>query len=193
MPATKIFLDTEFTGLRQNTTLISLALVAETGEEFYAEFTDYDQEQLKQLLSDEETKPFFASLMSKCWNDLPEKVSKKLNGPYICSDKNKIAAAIKDWLGQFKLVEVWADVLAYDWVLFCDLFGGARHIPENIFFAPFDLATLFRLRSMIEPEGKYKKDISRYDFAGVDIKKQHHALEDARVELLSFKKLMNNE
>ncbi len=39
-----IFLDTEFTGLTQSTQLISLALVADTGEEFYAEFTDYELE-----------------------------------------------------------------------------------------------------------------------------------------------------
>jgi len=32
---TKVFLDTEFTGLHQGTSLISLALVAESGEEFY--------------------------------------------------------------------------------------------------------------------------------------------------------------
>ncbi len=32
----KIFLDTEFTGLTQNGSLISIAFVAETGEEFYA-------------------------------------------------------------------------------------------------------------------------------------------------------------
>ena len=37
----KFFFDTEFTGLHQQSTMISLALVAETGEEFYAEFTDY--------------------------------------------------------------------------------------------------------------------------------------------------------
>ena len=39
---TKLFFDTEFTGLHQNTTLISLGIVAESGQTFYAEFTDYD-------------------------------------------------------------------------------------------------------------------------------------------------------
>ncbi len=37
---TKVFFDTEFTGLRQQTTLISIGLVAETGETFYAELTE---------------------------------------------------------------------------------------------------------------------------------------------------------
>ena len=48
--ATRIFLDTEFTGLHQHTTLISLALVSESGEEFYAEFNDYDRNQVDDWL-----------------------------------------------------------------------------------------------------------------------------------------------
>jgi hypothetical protein len=36
----KLFLDCEFTQLNQSAKLISLALVAETGQEFYVELTD---------------------------------------------------------------------------------------------------------------------------------------------------------
>jgi hypothetical protein len=43
MKNTKLFLDTEFTGLHQNTTLISIGLIADTGDTFYAELTDYDR------------------------------------------------------------------------------------------------------------------------------------------------------
>ncbi len=42
----KIFFDTEFTGLHQNTTLISIGCVAEDDRQFYAEFTDYDRSQV---------------------------------------------------------------------------------------------------------------------------------------------------
>ena len=41
----KVWFDTEFTGLHKNTTLISIGLVNEYGETFYAEFTDYDKNQ----------------------------------------------------------------------------------------------------------------------------------------------------
>jgi hypothetical protein len=41
MSKTKIFFDTEFTGLHQGTTLISIGLISECGKTFYAEFTDY--------------------------------------------------------------------------------------------------------------------------------------------------------
>ena len=42
----KIFFDTEFTGLHQKTTLISIGLISEDGSTFYAEFTDYDKSQI---------------------------------------------------------------------------------------------------------------------------------------------------
>ena len=42
----KIFLDTEFTGLHQYTTLISIGIISEFGDTFYAEFSDYDKNQV---------------------------------------------------------------------------------------------------------------------------------------------------
>ena len=47
---TKLFLDTEFTGLHQNTTLISLGIIDENGRKFYAEFYDYSRLQIDDWL-----------------------------------------------------------------------------------------------------------------------------------------------
>lgn len=41
----KLFFDLEFTGLRKNTTPISIGIVSEDGKKFYAEFVDYDRGQ----------------------------------------------------------------------------------------------------------------------------------------------------
>jgi hypothetical protein len=49
---TKIFFDTEFTGLHQGTTLISIGLIFECGKTFYAEFTDYAITQVDNWLKD---------------------------------------------------------------------------------------------------------------------------------------------
>lgn len=38
-----LFMDEEFTGLRKDTTLISLGIVSEDGKKFYAEFCDYNR------------------------------------------------------------------------------------------------------------------------------------------------------
>ena len=41
----KIFFDTEFTGLHKDTSLISIVLISEDRRCFYAELTDYDENQ----------------------------------------------------------------------------------------------------------------------------------------------------
>jgi len=179
---TKIFLDTEFTGLHQNTTLISIALVAETGEEFYAELDDYDENQVDDWVRDN----VISKLEMIGKDDYFSTIGKTIK---IRAHRIKVAFTLRSFFSEFEGVEIWADVLAYDWVLFCELFGGAMNLPDNIFYAPFDLATLLRLKGHIEPVSKYEKDVSRFEFVGVDKGKQHHALEDARVELKCYKKI----
>lgn len=181
---TIVFLDTEFTGLHQKSTLISIALVAETGEEFYAEFTDYDTSQSNTWLEENILPKLNLSLSNTSNFNGGEQII------HVRDDNKAIANLLKIWISQFGCVEIWADVLAYDWILFCELFGGAFSIPENIFYAPFDLATLFRMKGFINPSGKYNDDISRFEYAGVSLDNQHHALADARVELICWQKLM---
>ncbi len=191
----KVFLDTEFTGLHQQTNLISIALVAETGEEFYAEFTDYDKGQVNKWIRDHVIK-----LLN--YNDVNVYRSKTENSLKIKGNRATIKAELQTWFEQFHSVEIWADVLAYDWVLFCELFGGASSIPENIFYAPFDLATAFREKRMIKPEYIYNEkeddfvwigDVQRFDFVNQDANTQHHALNDARAELACYQKLMSDD
>lgn len=182
---TKLFLDTEFTGLHQNTTLISLALVAETGEEFYAEFTDYDPSQLNEWLREH--------VLPKLFITNNREFDKKQNGIYLKGDSTVIKSSLQQWISKFEAVEIWADVLAYDWVLFCQLFGGAMQIPGNIFYAPFDLATALMITRYINPTGQNSGDISRYKFVGSDTTCQHNSLYDARVEKLCWDKIKINK
>ncbi|MBK9257707.1 MAG: 3'-5' exoribonuclease [Saprospiraceae bacterium] len=212
MENTQIFLDTEFTGLHQRTTLISIALVADSGEEFYAEFTDYSKVQMKKLLAESDSAVFFNDLLEKRYLTQKTDFRRSDKGTYLIGNKKGIKNKLQKWFAQFESVEIWADVLAYDWVLFCELFGGAFGIPDNIFYAPFDLSTMFRKKGIIGPltdEGKIKEiyhndkidinamiirknfnDVSRFILAGVDSKLQHNALEDARAEKICYEKLM---
>ncbi len=182
---TKLFLDTEFTGLHQKTTLISLAMVADTGEAFYAEFTDYDEEQVSDWHREH--------VLAKLWVNNKDAIEENNDLVYVVGNSETVKAALQQWIAQFSFVEIWADVLAYDWVLFCELFGGAFGIPENIFYAPFDLATFFRVKNIIVPVSKYDKDIVRFEYGNGNKPEQHNALADARVELACYKKLMNEK
>lgn len=176
---TKVFFDTEFTGLHKFTTLVSIGMIAETGETFYAEFNDYDVEQ-----ADDWLKEFVLSKLGKV-QDNSGKENRYKNCVSI-GDTGHVIGDLTEWLSQFELIEMWSDCLAYDWVLFNDLFGNAFNIPKNIYYIPFDICTLFKVKD-IDP------DISREKFGcGEEYPEmpKHNALWDARVIQMCYDKLM---
>lgn len=181
MAKTKIFFDTEFTGLHQNTTLISIGLISECGKTFYAELTDYDKSQIDIWLQ----KNVIENLLLRTYN-IDEDYKPYDNNVIIKGDKVLVQKSLSHWLHQFKEIEVWSDCLSYDWVLFCQLFGHALEIPENVYYIPFDICTLFKIKG-IDP------DINREDFADFKTNsRKHNALHDARVIRECFFKLQES-
>lgn len=179
----KIFYDSEFTGLHQHTTLISIGLVAENGLAFYAEFTDFDKNQCDDWIKKN-------VLKHTQWlvNDTfpPEPVYQVNNTTTcVCASKTFIKEKLTIWLQQFDTLEMWADCYAYDWVLFCELFGGARKIPQNIFYMPADITTMFMLKGL-DP------DTNREVYANLngDLPAKHNALKDALVLQSCYQKLL---
>lgn len=176
----KIFFDTEFTGLHKNTTLISIGLVAETGESFYAEFTDYDKSQANDWIKE--------NVISKTHylkeNGNLSSESRKLDFMFFKGTKEEIRQELYAWLAQFDSeIEMWSDCLAYDWVLFCDIFGTAFDLPSGIYYIPFDICTLFKLKG-IDP------DINREKFANMISNSKHNALYDAKVIKACYERLI---
>lgn len=172
----KLFFDTEFTGLHRNTTLISIGLVSENGRTFYAEFNDYDQKQLDdwvranvlpylQFLDTDSTTPQL---------DLEHHAMK--------SSRQMVTSTLSEWLRQFDIVEMWADYPAYDWVLFCDLFGGTFHLPKSIGLNPFDVATLLKV-------GGVNPKMNRAEFVGWSDVNIHNALDDAKLAKACYERL----
>jgi hypothetical protein len=154
----RIYFDTEFTGLHQNTTLISIGIVDDDNNAFYSELTDFDKSQVDKWLQDN----VIDNLIMEDYNDGEVDFDKEMNVTYVKGKKEFVAEQLRAWLekiaGEDKL-EVWSDCLAYDWMLFNNLFGTAFDIPEQIYYIPMDICTGFRLKG-IDP------DISREDFAG---------------------------
>ena len=182
-----LYLDTEFTGLRQNATLISLALVAEDGREFYAEFTDHDRQQCDDWIRQN-------VLAHSRW--LREDTAIPAPGQWregaltlVLGNREQVRDALVDWLAQFAAIEIWADCPVWDWLLLCELFGGAFGLPKNIYYLPFDLVTLFKAKGL-DP------DMDRVEFAGWKLGKgkdgaqvRHNALCDARLARACHEKL----
>lgn len=166
---TKIFFDTEFTGLHQNTTLISIGLVSECGKTFYAEFSDYDKNQIDEWLQKnvidnlifKETQLYegrYYHAKRATNNPFPNSLYKSFSLE-LRNESSVVKNEMIQWLEQFESIEMWGDCLSYDWVLFSQLFGHAFNIPKNVYYIPFDICTLFKNKG-IDP------DISREEFAG---------------------------
>jgi hypothetical protein len=151
---TKIFFDTEFTGLHQGTTLISIGLIADRGpslptQSFYAELTDYDQSQVEEWILE--------NVINNLKNTaMPNNTCQLLDdGNFNCRcDMEHLKRYLTFWFSTMDSIEMWSDTLAYDWVLFCQIWGGALNIPKNIYYIPFDIVNLFK-------EKKLNPDINR--------------------------------
>ena len=191
---TKIFFDTEFTGLHQNTTLISIGLVSEDNRTFYAEFNDYDRLQCDDWIKEH----VIDNLVMKppkpgeqeyyhAKRDKKNPIGQDIYNGYsvqLRNNKETIADELTLWLSQFGDVEMWSDCLSYDWVLFSQLYGHAFNIPVNVYYIPFDICTLFKVKN-VDP------DINREKFAEVeDVNLKHNSLWDARVIKMCYEKLM---
>lgn len=179
MKTTKIFFDTEFTGLHQKTTLISIGLVSECGKTFYAELTDYDKSQLNDWLRDN----VIANLK---FTDFEEYILPLFSTDIDFEMKGNIKQVqlkLIEWFSEFDSIEIWSDCLSYDWILFNNIFGTAFDIPKNIYYIPFDISTLMKIKN-IDP------DINREEFCETNNGKKHNALWDAQVIKMCYDKLI---
>jgi len=212
MKTTNLYWDMEFTGLHQKTTLISLGIVSDCGKSFYAEFLDFDKSQIDMWLQlnviDNLRLTDKIGKSNSSWENWISNKKNYNNALEMALDKNAdmsnfecigLTPMIKDrlekWLAQFERIEMISDVLAYDWVLFCNIFGSAFEIPKNIYYIPFDLASLFK-ENGIDP------DVNREEYIGAEILNnicsilettveygKHNALWDAYVIRECYKKL----
>lgn len=148
----KLFFDLEFTGLRKNTTPISIGIVSEDGKKFYAEFVDYDRKQcsdwicknvinnLKFELPKENEDYYYLASRTKnnpIENDLYSSYSLEINGT-----TRMIRDSLREWISQFDSIQFVSDVCHYDFVLLIDLLtngGTALDLPDNISAVCHDL------------------------------------------------------
>lgn len=127
----KLFFDMEFTGLHKNTTLISLGIVSEDGEKFYAEFTDYDESQCDDWIKENVIKNLKLAGMGVGASDTDENPPLRI----VMGDKRYICQEIDEWICQFNTIQFVSDVCHYDFVLLIDLLtngGTALDLPDNI-------------------------------------------------------------
>ncbi|HDS1738701.1 3'-5' exoribonuclease [Pseudomonas putida] len=120
----RLFLDCEFTELSQQAKLISLALVAEDGREFYVEVVDAWREE-------------------DCSEFVKEIVLPQLWGGEYAMPIIDARAALLRFLATYgEELEIVTDAPAYDWELFCELAYDDGKWPQNVRNFPTDATTL---------------------------------------------------
>lgn len=205
--ATKLFFDTEFTGLHQNTTLISIGIVSEHGHKFYAELNDYDESQVDDWLRENVIsklkfqEPPFGEDQYSCEyrhenNPIGGEFYKSYSHELRCN-MTELKEKLTKWLSQFESVEMWSDCLAYDWVLFCNIFGGAFEVPKNVYYIPFDICTLFKIGGLDPDCGRvefaymFESAESQRDVFDKYSGNEHNALYDATIIMKCYEKFFS--
>src|SRR6056297_2256076 len=94
----KLFLDTEFTGLHQNTTVISIGIVSENNQSFYAEFTDYDSDQVNEWINENVIENLQFNHLSGNQINVFEEENNHLSGK---GNAYVIQQYLREWLNRF--------------------------------------------------------------------------------------------
>lgn len=181
------FFDTEFTGLRKDTTLISIGIVSDTGDRFYAELTDYDEGMCDEWIE----KNVLDHLVLSGNAELEESLAADNKTTTVIGSKADVCCELMEWLemdanfdSDYAAVFV-SDVSHYDMVLLIDLLAGnAMKLPEFITPACHDINQ--DIATMLDISEKAAFDISREQLLtdrGIALPKgqKHNALYDAEV------------
>lgn len=154
----KIFLDCEFTQLNKDSKLISLALVSESGEEFYVELTD-------------------SYTVEDCSDFVIQNVLPQLDSLQYGQSLVEARTSLRSFLGSFdEELEVCSDAPHWDWGFFCDLaFADHQPLPVQVMNQPTDLTILL---NKIVSEALEQVELPDLP---------HHALLDARMLAELFK------
>ncbi|MHA6139517.1 3'-5' exonuclease family protein [Pseudomonas mohnii] len=156
----KIFLDCEFTQLNQGSKLISLALVSESGEEFYVELTD-------------------SYTVEECSDFVIQNVIPQLDPLRYGQSLVEARASLRRFLSSFdEELEVCSDAPQWDWDFFRDLVcADHQPWPAQVMNQPINLTILF---NKVDAEALVQVELSD---------PPHHALLDARMLAEIFKVL----
>lgn len=175
-----LYFDTEFTGLRKDTTLVSIGIVAENGKKFYAEFSDYDESQCDDWIKENVLKHTILG-----GNDiLAKRLGEDSETTVVLGSKADIQYELGEWLKQFDDVQFVSDVCHYDMVLLIDIFGGAFDLPNKVSAVCHDInQDIAKHYGISEREAfeKSREDIVSELCGGFIAGDKHNALYDAEV------------
>lgn len=177
-----IFLDTEFTDLRQDCKLISIGLTDIHGNTFYAETED--------CYTNEDCSPWVRDniLPTLKYGNTGIRLG-VIEDNFSCKASSyQIRTRLMEWFKKIsgdKQILIVSDCLAYDWTLFVELVRDEKDLfPMNeIFYVPVDIMGILIARGL-------DIDITREDLVSMSGEDKHNSLHDAEVIREIWKKFL---
>lgn len=154
--------------------------MAESGQRFYAELADYDENKCDNWIKENVLKHTILG-----GNDeLAARLGEDSNTTVILGGKADIRYEFGEWLKQFDEVQFVSDVCHYDFVLLIDIFGTAFDLPKNVSAVCYDInQDIARHYGISDREAfdKSREDIVSELCGQAIAGEKHNALYDAEV------------
>lgn len=130
-----LYVDTEFTGLRKDTDLISIGIITDHNDSFYAEFTDYDESKCDDWIKE--------NVIAKLLIPQPthfDKIDSMATQYEVKGTRNEVRTKLIEFLRTIQnkynsAIQFVSDVAHYDFVLLLDLIadgGTVFDIPAEL-------------------------------------------------------------
>jgi hypothetical protein len=190
-----IYYDSEFTGLHNGTTPISIGLTTKDNHFFYAEFTDCDVSQFDKFILDEViANTIFLSQPEKDREDILNNLQDGLDDDSVMmyGTVAEVTIVLNEWLANFKDdIQFISDVDQYDMVVIIDIltnYGSSLDLPKFICADCININTFIAMNNKSSIKEAF--DVCREDLVdidkvkgalGVDEPMKHNSLWDAVV------------
>lgn len=122
----KYFLYTEFIECPGPIQLISIGIVCDDGRTFYAESTEFNENDADKWVKE-------SVLKRLLWwgKDSPKIRPTARGGIRIFGDIASIRNALRTFVRKDEKPEFWGYFADYDWVVLCGIFGGMNNLPKH--------------------------------------------------------------
>lgn len=180
----KYFIDTEFIETETSVELVSLGIVSENGDTFYAESRNFDPSTASEWVKEnviEQLHWFNRYKNSFCdIKHMPE--GQKSVAAF--GFKNEIVTAVRQFIGSDKNPQFYAYFASYDWVLFIRLFGPMIDRPKHFPMWVVDLKQMMWERGLT---AEWKREVCP------DPADEHNALADAMWNMKLYSQILVHE
>lgn len=187
-----LYFDMEFTGLKKDTTIISLGIVDQNGRSIYLEYTDYNKSDVDDWIQENVIKNTI--FLKDDIKEIEPHVTENGTDAVVIGNTEYNRQVLKYWLSLYdnEDIQFVSDVCHYDMVLLIDaLYGHGLNIPSNVSIDCHNInqdIAAYKKISVKEAADVVRESLVAKEIEGMKVQK-HNALFDALVIRLIYNKI----